>query len=509
MSVPPGVAGPAASAMRELLASLPDDRQRIEGLQLLDRLIHEERACGGRLAHLAHVYPNLSMPSMHSMPNTPPLGFSGWGGNDQSLERPVSWARHPDEGKIGYGADMEALRLTSFNPLAVAGSTGPPVSTQPWMQQTSWGSNNAMSNQTHLKGGEDNQSAENSLGWAGIVKDLELEDEGTLGPVPPAVTESRILSFVVPTAPDSAVAPGLSTGKMGALPGQMAKQHAGALAPGHPRSADEGQKQPQESMAAPHHGVPHANAHGAGAVMPHASGPKFSLVVSQKDPAVPPAGAGPAESAPGSSGKGPWNAAAGEPLPPLQPTSNGTSAPPAIGVASTVVGSRVGSSGSVAVGGGPGVQGPLSAGAVRAGPSVAAIAQAQSTAPSAPGSAGAAPGVGNGPGKEMVVGGVLQGGGGSASPTVAGCVPSEGAGGVESMVSVVKKAAAAERRPAGYVKETPPPAVAITPPAPGAAAAVSGLMDRRYSFRARNKHAPGLIRSLYGYFDQAETCSWV
>ena len=73
MAMPPGAQGPAAAAMRELLASLPDERQRIEGLQLLDRLIHEERACGGRLAHLAHVYPNLSMPS------PPPLGLgSGW-----------------------------------------------------------------------------------------------------------------------------------------------------------------------------------------------------------------------------------------------------------------------------------------------------------------------------------------------------------------------------------------------------------------------------------------------
>ena len=251
MAVPPGIAGPAASAMRELLASLPDERKRLEGLQLLDRLIHEERACGGRLAHLAHLYPNLSMPSMHSMPSTPPLGFSsGWGGNshgDPTLERPVSWARHPDEGKMGYGSDMEGIRLTSFNPLAVAGSTGPQVPPQSWTH-TSWSNNMAASPETHLNvalnGGEDrdHQSAENSLGWAGIVKDLELEDEGTLCPVAQEVThsQSRILSFVVPTAQDSAVAQGGAGGqvKLGVLPGQLAK--CGIL--------DEGQKQ-QESLA--------------------------------------------------------------------------------------------------------------------------------------------------------------------------------------------------------------------------------------------------------------------
>ena len=251
MAVPPGMAGPAASAMRELLASLPDERKRLEGLQLLDRLIHEERACGGRLAHLTHVYPNLSMPSMHSMPRTPPLGFSsGWGGNshgDPTLERPVSWARHPDEGKMGYGSDMEGIRLTSFNPLAVAGSTGPQVPPQSWTH-TSWSNNTAASPETHLNvalnGGEDrdHQSAENSLGWAGIVKDLELEDEGTLCPVAQEVThsQSRILSFVVPTAQDSAVAQGGAGGqvKLGVLPGQLAK--CGIL--------DEGQKQ-QQSLA--------------------------------------------------------------------------------------------------------------------------------------------------------------------------------------------------------------------------------------------------------------------
>jgi hypothetical protein len=252
MAVPPGMAGPAASAMRELLASLPDERKRLEGLQLLDRLIHEERACGGRLAHLVHVYPNLSMPSIHSMPSTPPLGFSsGWGGNshgDSTLERPVSWARHPDEGKMGYGSDMEGIRLTSFNPLAVAGSTGPQVPPQAWAH-TSWGNNMAASPETNLNaavalnGGEDrdHQSAENSLGWAGIVKDLELEDEGPLGPVAQEVTQSRILSFVVPTAQDSAVAQGGARGgqvKMGVLPDQLAK--CGIL--------DEGQKQ-QDSLA--------------------------------------------------------------------------------------------------------------------------------------------------------------------------------------------------------------------------------------------------------------------
>ena len=75
-----------------------------------------------------------------------------------------------------------------------------------WPNQ-SWAVGNAGSpHSTHSQhnGGDsgDTQSTENSLGWAGIVKDLELEDDDTSvsAPLSAALTESRILSFVLPSA---------------------------------------------------------------------------------------------------------------------------------------------------------------------------------------------------------------------------------------------------------------------------------------------------------------------
>jgi len=360
MAAPPAVTGPAAGAMRDLLASLPDERQRNEGLTLLDRLIHGERACGGRLAHLAHVYPNLSMPSSMVSPNTPPLGFtSGWGStpNDQS----VSWG--PDEGKMGY--EMEAMRLTksSFNPLALSGSTGPsgpPMQPQSW-PNPSWianGSPGVMSMHIPSQNGSedrDSQSSENNLGWAGIVKDLELEGDSSLGPQSAAVTESRILSFVLPPVVLQVEQAGVNVS--GHTLHESQPELVGKLGGGGDSAlgltaVPLGGKTKSIGIDAGSLGSLSSSRRASGGTLGDSVQQNtFSAVVSQKASAPSALGAG----SPTVGGEGAWNGAAGEPLVPAinhhTHSSNGCGAMP-LGAAASVVGTRVGS-----VVGGPGVVG--------------------------------------------------------------------------------------------------------------------------------------------------------
>jgi len=326
--MPPGAQqGTAAAAMRELLASLPDERQRIEGLQLLDRLIHEERACGGRLAHLAHVYPNLSMPN-----SAPPLGLgAGWGGgsSDQLLERQDTWMRFNSYHGNNSGGDE-----SSFN--ALQGGSMPQMPggwpSPQWDAKDSGGSG-------LLKRGENREPADSAgLGWAGMVKDLELEDEQALGSL--SGTESRILSFVFPTSgsesPGVQQQPSQAPGMQQGSQGQAAMHAQQALAGAGQRGGGSATMGP--SLAGQHDSRAEGTA--STPLEPAAAAPKFSSVLTQKAPAQ--AGAGSQAPAEGAVPNGPNGGSARMVL----PGSSGVVAPSSGGAPASGVTS--GSTGGVA-----------------------------------------------------------------------------------------------------------------------------------------------------------------
>mgnify|MGYP004063244429 CR=1 FL=1 len=183
MEAPPGAAGPAAAAMRELLSALPDEVQRAEALQLLDRLIHEERACGGRLAHLSmSVNPNLGVP----------MGLrSDWVGSPGDLGAAAhvdSWGRFGGEDPSSFNTQMTGLIQSGWGETRPGGTAG-----------------------NFLPNGD---TGVGSLGeWQDMTRDIELEDNVSgLGPL----SESRFLSFVLPS--DAGRAPQGAGGNSGTMP---------------------------------------------------------------------------------------------------------------------------------------------------------------------------------------------------------------------------------------------------------------------------------------------------
>ena len=183
MEAPPGAPGPAAAAMRELLSALPDGVQRAEALQLLDRLIHEERACGGRLAHLSmSVTPNLGVP----------MGVrSDWAGSPGDLGPAGhidSWGRFGGEDPSSFNTQMTGFIQSGWGETRPEGTAG-----------------NFLPNADTGVG---------SLGeWQDMTRDIELEDNVSgLGPL----SESRFLSFVLPS--DAGRAPQGAGGNSGTMP---------------------------------------------------------------------------------------------------------------------------------------------------------------------------------------------------------------------------------------------------------------------------------------------------
>ena len=183
MEAPPGAPGPAAAAMRELLSALPDGVQRAEALQLLDRLIHEERACGGRLAHLSmSVTPNLGVP----------MGVrSDWAGSPGDLGPAGhidSWGRFGGEDPSSFNTQMTGFIQSGWGETRPEGTAG-----------------------NFLPNGD---TGVGSLGeWQDMTRDIELEDNVSgLGPL----SESRFLSFVLPS--DAGRAPQGAGGNSGTMP---------------------------------------------------------------------------------------------------------------------------------------------------------------------------------------------------------------------------------------------------------------------------------------------------